>query len=141
MHDHDGFQEHHSQRLARIEELLLALAAEVGTLVRQGRHLMNGLTNLQTAVAALETFAGAITQELSDLTAAVRGAQTGDSDDAVNTLAQRVQASISRMQQAATDASSVLGPSGGATGATGATGDTGGSTGDTGATGDTGPAF
>lgn len=139
----NGFEEHHARRLDRIEELIHGLIAEVATLTHQGTRTMSGLTNLQTAIAALETLTGSISQELRDLAAAVTSAQSGDSDDTVDSLAQRVQASIQKMTQAMTDAN-VLGPSGGSTGPTGATGGTGGdtgATGDPGATGDTGPAF
>ena len=83
---------------------ILLMTMQGIALVNQER-IMSGLTDLQSAVAALQDFAKTVVAELAALQAA-----TGDDDATVESLAEQVNASIATIKAALPPASAPSAP-------------------------------
>ena len=83
---------------------ILLMTMQGIALVNQER-IMSGLTDLQSAVAALQDFAKTVVAELATLEAA-----TGDDDATVESLAEQVNASIATIKAALPPASAPSAP-------------------------------
>ena len=87
---------------------ILLMTMQGIALVNQER-IMSGLTDLQSAVAALQDFAKTVVAELATLEAAATAA-TGDDDATVESLAEQVNASIATIKAALPPASAPSAP-------------------------------
>jgi peptidoglycan hydrolase CwlO-like protein len=90
----------YAKQISQIQSTLAQITSALAILEAQGIKIMSGLTDMQAAVAALQTLSATVVSELQTLQNAA-----GDPDATVETLAESINNSMATIQAALPPAS------------------------------------
>ena len=95
-----GDEMFYAKQISQIQSTLAQITSALAILEAQGIKIMSGLTDMQAAVAALQTLSATVVSELQTLQNAA-----GDPDATVETLAESINNSMATIQAALPPAS------------------------------------